>query len=146
MSDSDVYYNAGYRKPPKRTQFSKGQSGNPKGRPKGSQNFSTILAKAGRQRVKVTTNGRSRYITKFEASMLQLMNKAAAGDLKAIRELLFWIKSLEESEQTALPPPVTNESDEAVMASIVERIQGSREQPANKDTPMSAIQASGEEE
>jgi Family of unknown function (DUF5681) len=84
----------GYGKPPKRTQFVMGQSGNPKGRPKGSQSFATILAKMGRERVKVIENGRTRYITKFEATMLQLVNKAASGDLHAARELRTWCTSI----------------------------------------------------
>jgi Family of unknown function (DUF5681) len=130
MANSDDFNAVGYRKPPKRTQFTKGQSGNPKGRPKGSQNFSTILAKAGRERVRVTTNGRSRYVTKFEASMLQLTNKAASGDLKAIRELLCWIRSLEDSEQTAHALPVTPENYKVVMASLIERIRRSEDLPS----------------
>jgi hypothetical protein len=84
----------GYGKPPSRTRFVKGQSGNPKGRPKGSQNLATILTKVGRERVKATENGRTRHITKFEAAMLQLMNKAVSGDLNAARVLLSWCTSL----------------------------------------------------
>ena len=34
-------YAVGYRKPPTHSRFKKGKSGNPKGRPKGSRNFST---------------------------------------------------------------------------------------------------------
>ena len=34
-------YEVGYGKPPRKTQFAKGQSGNPKGRPKGSKNKSS---------------------------------------------------------------------------------------------------------
>jgi hypothetical protein len=127
MADNNDSNAIGYGKPPRHTQFVRGHSGNPKGRPRGSQNFVTLLRKIGRQRVRVTENGGSRYITKFEATMLQLTNKAASGDLKAIRELLCWIKSLGDSEQTAIPSPVLHESDNAVMASIVERIR----QPEN---------------
>jgi hypothetical protein len=83
----------GYGKPPSHTQFVKGQSGNPKGRPKGSQNLATILTKVSRERVKVTENGRTRYITKFQATMLQLVNKALSGDLNAARELRSWFTS-----------------------------------------------------
>jgi len=136
----------GYRQPPRRTQFVKGRSGNPKGRPKGSQNFATLLHKIGRQRVRVTENGGSRLISKFEATMLQLMNKAISGDLKAIRELHCWIRSLEESEQTAIPSPVLHESDDAVMTSIVERIRQSESLSSDNSTDPTATTPSGDEE
>lgn len=37
-------YEVGYGKPPKRSQFKKGQSGNPEGRPKETKNLKTDLA------------------------------------------------------------------------------------------------------
>ena len=115
----------GYGNPPMHTRFTKGRSGNPKGRPKGSQNLATILAKAGRQRVKVTENGRTRYITKFEASMLQLVNQAVSGDLKAIHELQLWTIAPEDPDQAALSQTVPREADEIVMANLLERIRNS---------------------
>ena len=44
MADDDKGdYTVGYGKPPRHTRFPKGQSGNPKGRTKGSLNVATIL-------------------------------------------------------------------------------------------------------
>lgn len=115
----------GYCNPPMHTRFTKGRSGNPKGRPKGSQNLATILAKTGRQRIKVTENGRTRCITKFEASVLQLVNQAVSGDLKAIHELQLWSIALEDPDQAAVSQTVPRESDEIVMANLLKRIRNS---------------------
>jgi hypothetical protein len=136
----------GYRKPPNHTRFAKGQSGNPKGRPKGSQNLGTLLAKAGRERINVKENGRTRSITKFEASMIQLANKAASGDLKATRELLHWSKLFAELEQIGLPLHVPHEKDEAVLASMLERIRQSEDVSTEKEVSPATTDPSRDEE
>jgi hypothetical protein len=56
MADHDDSYEIGYKKPPAETRFTRGQSGNPKGRPKGAKNLATLLVKVGRERVRVTIN------------------------------------------------------------------------------------------
>jgi hypothetical protein len=78
----------GYGKPPKATQFKKGRSGNPAGRPKGKLNVATVVQQALSAPVVVNEGGRRVVRTKFEISMTQLANQAAGGDLHAIRMLL----------------------------------------------------------
>jgi hypothetical protein len=118
-------YVVGYGRPPKHTQFPRGQSGNPSGRPQGSQNLATVLLKTMRQRIKVAENGQARYVTKFEAVIVQLVNKALRGDVNAIHELRNWIQFLEESIQPGSQAAVAHENDEAVMARALERIRRS---------------------
>src|SRR4051812_23713755 len=118
-------YVVGHGRPPKQTQFTKGRSGNPSGRPKGSQNLATVMEKTMRQRVKVTENGRERYLTKFEAIILQLGNKALKGEVNAIHELRYWIQFLEDSTRPGPHAVITDENDRAVLARALERIRQS---------------------
>ena len=114
----------GYRKPPRATQFQPGQSGNPKGRPKGSRNFATVIEAELDTRIPVTENGTRRTITKREAVGKQVVNKAAAGDAKAT---LLLFKAVSETGSGSGDPEasdfVPGREDQFVMADIVRRIR-----------------------
>src|SRR3954466_6434232 len=81
-------YEVGYGKPPLHTRFQKGRSGNPKGRPRGKKNMSTLLSAALDAWIIVVENGRRKKITKREAIVTQLVNKSASADLKATQIVL----------------------------------------------------------
>lgn len=89
--------------PPKHTQFRKGVSGNPKGRPKGSKNLSTLLMEAARDQVTATIGGKPRTLTKLQATAIQLATKAAGGDQAAMAKFLDWIDEFERRAAAARP-------------------------------------------
>ena len=94
----------GYGNPPQSGRFQKGTSGNPKGRPKGSQNLSTIFRKVINQKVVIKENGIKKKVTKGEAVALQLTNKAAAGDVSAAKEIIRLAEAMEQMDFKNTPP------------------------------------------
>ena len=89
--------------PPKHRQFRKGTSGNPRGRPKGSKNFATYLMEAARDQVSVTIDGRTRAISKLQATTMQLATKAAGGDQAAMGRFLDWVDEIETRAASVKP-------------------------------------------
>jgi len=81
-------YDVGYGKPPLHSRFKKGFSGNPRGRPSGSKNISTLVREALDEPVIVTEEGGRRKITKRQAMVTQLVNRSAKADLRALEILL----------------------------------------------------------
>ena len=79
---------AGYGKPPRHSQFKKGKSGNPKGRPKGSRNFATDVKKTLVDLVRLTEHGKSRTVSTQYAALMQLREKALSGDARALDGLI----------------------------------------------------------
>ena len=78
----------GYGTPPEATRFRKGVSGNPKGRPKGSLNVATVFTNILRERVVINEHGQRKTVTKLEAALKQMVNKAASGESRALGLLL----------------------------------------------------------
>ena len=93
----------GYCKPPHRTRFRKGQSGNPRGRPSGARNFSTMLSEALNELVIVAENGRRRKITKRKAIIMQVVNRAAKGYWRDTKLILDIEQDIERRTDAAAP-------------------------------------------
>jgi len=104
-------YAVGYGKPPRHSGFQKGRSGNPRGRPKGSKNLATLLD----EKVQVTEDGKRRRVTKRELVAKQLVNKSAAADLRAIKQLTDIVEQVERRSGAA-PAPPPPPADEEVIA------------------------------
>src|ERR1700751_1394680 len=96
MSQDDARdYGGGDGKPPRHSQFKRGQSGNPRGRPAGSKNLGTLVSEALNEPVIVVENGGRRKISKREAIIKQLVNRSAKADWRAIKILLDIVRELE---------------------------------------------------
>ncbi len=81
-------YAVGYRRPPRWTQFQPGQSGNPKGRPKGVRNTASLAHDALEQTIDVKGTPTKRKMTVRELAYRRLAEKAMCGDIKALNFLL----------------------------------------------------------
>ena len=81
--ESDGGYEVGYGKPPKHTQFKPGQSGNPRGRPKGTKNLKTDLMEELREKIVIREGDRPRKLSKQRAMMKSVVNRAIKGDARS---------------------------------------------------------------
>lgn len=124
LADHNDGYAVGYGKPPRRTRFKKGQSGNPRGRPKGTKCLAAVLMQALTETVVVTENGRRRKITKLEVMTKQLANKAATADLAAMKLLFGMIQLMEDRAQPAATDALEmGEEDRKVMKELYSRLR-----------------------
>lgn len=121
---SDREYNVGYGKPPKHSQFKKGQSGNPKGRPKGSKNFSTHVRETLDLPVPIQEGGKTVQISTQKAALMRLREKALKGDQRALDRLLglAQVYSRDELDLTALEQ--LPETDQAILDRYLARKGG----------------------
>lgn len=117
----DEEYPIGYKKPPTHTQFKKGQSGNPKGRPKGVLNVATALNKALAEKITVVENGRRKQVTKLHAAIVGMTNRAVKGDAKAMQQMLSLSSLVGEAPAGRVAD--LSETDAAVMASLMQRLR-----------------------
>ena len=90
----------GYKNPPKDRQFQPGQSGNPKGRPKGRKNVLSILEEVLYRPVKYTENGKQSSMPAIKAIMMKLLKLSLEGNLGAFDKLTKHFPLLQTAMET----------------------------------------------
>lgn len=126
-------YTVGYGKPPAESRFKPGQSGNPKGRPKGVKNFSTVMDKELATKVTIKEGEKRKKISKREAMVKQLTNKAAAGDHKSIQVVFDYDQKRESHRAATANNDQLGQADQEVMEEMVKRIRAINEQNGGEE-------------
>jgi len=78
-------YEVGYRKPPKHSRFKKGQSGNPKGRPKGAKGLCAALLRELESPITIREGNREIRVSKAEAMAKRFVEKGLRGEFAAMK-------------------------------------------------------------
>ena len=86
MSEPSEPETVGYKRPPSKTRFKQGQSGNPRGRPKRKVDMSSALNQAFNDKIVVTGLGKS--LTGMEAYVQSIVDRVLQSESKAIPELM----------------------------------------------------------
>ena len=96
----------GYGKPPRKHRFKPGQSGNPRGRPKGAKGLKAELRAELDEFVTITVEGKRRRIRKRRLIIKSLAAQAAKGNVAAADKLLALVIQAEgfEDQRPAVPP------------------------------------------
>lgn len=100
MSKSKKPYNpyessVGYKSPPKHSQFKKGKSGNPKGRPP-NKAIQTIVQDVLNETVMLTRGDQKIEMTKKEAFIQQIVNESMKGKSAHTKNLIYLLRYLNE--------------------------------------------------
>ena len=119
MSEKKV----GYKNPPKHSQFKKGQSGNPKGRPKGSSSLMADLKEALEVEVTIREAGKEGVVTAKKGISYVLVQKALKGDLRAMNLLMPIIHEIESREQGETVTKTQSEANLRMLERYAEKIR-----------------------
>ena len=124
MSRNRKDYDIGYRKPPRHTQFKKGQTGNRRGRPRGAKNLFTLLQEIASEKVRFTKNGRARAISRLEKTLRQLGFSAEKGKPQQVRQFISLLLDAERHKDgLASPTESLTDADREVIAQIYARLK-----------------------
>lgn len=122
-------YAIGYGKPPVATRFKPGQSGNPKGRPRGAKGIKTLARQIMSEKVAVRTPQGEKRISKIEALLHKGVEQALKGNARLFAHMVsLYAEAVPEIAATT-PADVGREkllsaTDEAILAELKAQLIG----------------------
>jgi len=128
-------YDVGYSKPPKSTQWQKGQSGNPSGKKKKEESIKAKLLKIAREEIVVHKDGSAVVMSNLDAMLYMAVTKAQSGNPQFFK-LVIQELGLKAEEVPDWPQFEPTEADLAVLesqAGILALIDAARSKPGEPD-------------
>jgi len=126
----------GYGNPPKGSRFKKGQSGNRRGRPKGSKNLKTDLTEELQAEIKVREGPRAIKISKQRAIVKTLIAKTLTGDARAVTTLTnLMCRVLDLRDETANSEDLLSPDESETLEMFRERLLRSANGAAAEKSP-----------
>jgi hypothetical protein len=113
-------YAVGYGKPPKHTQFKKGQSGNKTGRSKRVHAIKTLVLQELDERIDIREGTREKTITKQRALIKAIVAKAIKGDMRAASLLLAMVIPLQDAAAAQIAAVELTKDDKTLVELLTE--------------------------
>ena len=121
---TDDAFSVGYKKPPRHSRFQPGQSGNPRGRPKGARNLASDVKRTLEVPVRLNDQGKARRVSSQEAALLRLREKALMGDPRSLTQFLELAKIFNNSSAVAsVGGEALAAEDQAILDAFAEDIR-----------------------
>lgn len=121
-------YDVGYAKPPKHTQFRKGQSGNPKGRPRRDDSIGGILERTLSRRATITDGGKTKTVSLMEYAIMSSVDKAMKGSVRDLEKLIQMISKYVPEANTS-----ANDMPEEFRFTVVKGVDGKPAVPTDEE-------------
>ena len=110
----------GYGRPPKHAQWKKGQSGNPKGRPRRDRNVGALVATFLTQRIVVRAGKTTKRRTRLEHLVHRLFEQALEGDPRLMKMVLD--EARKEEARGDKDEPQLDHADREVIEAMFRRL------------------------
>ena len=109
----------GHGRPPRQYRFQPGQSGNPRGRPRGRKNEFTLLREILGRKINYRTGDRTRKISVLEGILMRIADDLLKGDIKSAAFLLNRFGAFVSGE---LEAPKLSQDDHEILKDYVKRL------------------------
>jgi Family of unknown function (DUF5681) len=140
--DRQASYAIGYCKPPLRSRFQPGRSGNPRGRAKGQLNLETALKNELNRLITIREGDRSRRLKKGDAWVVRTVNGALNNDPKANATLVALLRTFVLGQAQEVAESSITSDDQGLLTDYLQR-HGGLEDHGRGDTDAGSPQSRG---
>lgn len=121
MSNDDPSKPPGFANPPLQHRFKQGAVREPQGQAKGTRNLKTDLSALLRGNVEITVNGKRRRMTRQEAMLLSLFQRAVSKETGAAKTLLDLVVKLQLPDEKSTAETTMSPSDRGILENYLRR-------------------------